>query len=55
MQHPFMKEAGGASLLDAMKQLKKFNANQRLRKAALGVMAQRRLEKALEQLRLGPK
>ena len=55
MVHTFMKEAGGASLAEAMKQLKKFNANQRLRKAALGVIAQRRLEKALDELRLGAK
>ena len=37
------------------KALKKYNANRRLRKAALGIIAQQRLEKALAQLRVSQK
>jgi len=53
MEHPFAKNASDTVLGDAQKALKKFNANRRLRKAALGVIAQQRLEKALAELRLG--
>uniref|UniRef100_A0A7S2I5N9 Protein kinase domain-containing protein n=1 Tax=Haptolina brevifila TaxID=156173 RepID=A0A7S2I5N9_9EUKA len=52
MQHDFCKTASDKSLSDAQKALKKFQANRRLRKAALGVIAQQRLEKALAELRM---
>jgi len=54
MTNKFILEtASDKALGDAQKALKKFQANRRLRKAALGVIAQQRLEKALEQLRVG--
>jgi len=53
MTHEFSKNASGVVLADTQKALKKYNANRRLRKAALGVIAQQRLEKALAELRMG--
>jgi len=51
--HPFMKKATDRVLQDAQKTLKKYQANRKLRKAALGIIAQRRLEGALAELRRG--
>ena len=48
-------EAPATSLAGSQKALKKYMANQRLRKAALGIIAQKRLERALEELRSGAK
>jgi len=54
MTNKFIKEtASDKALGDAQKALKKFQANRRLRKAALGIIAQQRLEKALAELRGG--
>jgi len=44
--------ASDSPLAATQKQLKKYNANRRLRKAAMGIIAQRRLEKALADLGL---
>jgi hypothetical protein len=41
------------ALEGTQKQLKKYNATRKLRKAALGIMAQQRMERALRDLRLG--
>ena len=53
MSDDFMKNASNVDLSAAQKALKKYNANRRLRKAALGIIANQRLEKALAELRLG--
>ena len=48
-----MQNASDIALTGAKTQLKKYNASRKLRKAALGIIAQQRMEKALKQLRLG--
>jgi len=50
--HEWIKTASDIAL-ETGKQLKKYNASRRLRKAALGIMAQNRMQKALAALRVG--
>jgi serine/threonine protein kinase len=52
LEEPWVaSEAPATSLAGSQKALKKYMANQRLRKAALGIIAKKRLERALEDLR----
>merc|ERR1719198_2406453 len=51
INHEWVQTAGDANIAGAAKQLKKYNASRKLRKAALGIIAQQRMEKALAQLR----
>jgi len=52
--HEWVKTADpNAALTGAKKQLKKYNASRKLRKAALGIIAQQRMERAMQQLRAG--
>ena len=44
--------ASDSPLAATQKQLKKYNANRRLRKAAMGIIMQKRVEKALAELRI---
>ena len=53
MDEEWVQKASPQELTGAKKQLKKYNASRKLRKAALGIIAQQRREKALKQLRLG--
>jgi len=53
MNDPWVQTAGSNELTGAKKQLKKYNASRKLRKAALGIIAQQRMERALKQLRAG--
>ena len=48
-------EAPATILAGMRKALKKYRANQRLRKAALGIIANKRLERALAELRASQK
>jgi len=50
--HEWIQTAGDHTLAGAKTQLKKYNASRKLRKAALGIIAQQRMEKALKELRL---
>ena len=50
MQHPWIKGAADAALMGAKKQLKKYNASRKLRKAALGIIAKQRMERAMKDL-----
>ena len=52
LEDAWMKSAGDVSLTGAKAQLKKYNASRKLRKAALGIIAQQRMEKALKELRI---
>ena len=54
MKNDWVKNASSAELTGAKKQLKKYNASRKLRKAALGIIAQQRMERAMRELRLGP-
>ena len=47
----WIKEASDSAIDGARKQLKKYNASRKLRKAALGIIAQQRVERALASLR----
>lgn len=50
-QHPWISKASPDTKLDeTIKSLKKYNASRKLRKAALGIMAQQKLTKAMEAL-----
>jgi len=51
MDHKFNEEASAKNLDSTQKALRKYMANQRLRKAALGIIAQQRMQRALAQLR----
>jgi serine/threonine protein kinase len=51
LEHPFIKMAGDKALTGAQQQLRKYIKTQKLRKAAMGIIAARRIEKALEGLR----
>ena len=52
MQDEWINKASGTDLSGARKQLKKYNASRKLRKAALGIIAQQRMERAMRDLRL---
>ena len=54
MDNEWVKNASSTELTGAKKQLKKYNASRKLRKAALGIIAQQRMERAMRDLRLGP-
>ena len=49
----WVQNASDIALTGAKTQLKKYNASRKLRKAALGIIAQQRMERALKELRLG--
>ena len=49
----WVQNASDIALAGAKTQLKKYNASRKLRKAALGIIAQQRMERALKELRLG--
>ena len=51
MDHKFNEEASAKNLDSTQKALRKYMANQRLRKAELGIIAQQRMQRALAQLR----
>ena len=53
MKHEWVEKAADNALTGAKKQLKKYNASRKLRKAALGIIAQQRMERAMKELRLG--
>ena len=53
MADPWVVNASDNALTGAKTQLKKYNASRKLRKAALGIIAQQRMERALKELRLG--
>jgi len=53
--HEWIKSASDIKLDGVQKHLKKYNASRKLRKAALGIIAQQRMEKALKALREGAK
>ena len=52
-EHSWIQNASSTELTGAKKQLKKYNASRKLRKAALGIIAQQRMERAMKELRLG--
>merc|ERR1712196_501189 len=53
MNSTFCKEASGNDLGQAKAHLKKYQATRKLKKAAMGIIAQQRIQKALESLRIG--
>jgi len=53
VSHKWTEQASDVKLASVQKQLKKYNASRKLRKAALGIIAQQRLEKAMQQMRIG--
>ena len=53
MADEWIVNAADKELTGAQKQLKKYNASRKLRKAALGIIAQQRMERALKALREG--
>ena len=56
LKQPWVTGAASDAPLDSVqKSLRKYNATRKLKKAALGIMAQQRMTKALEGLALGPK
>jgi len=56
LQHPWIANKGTNEKLDgAQKQLKKYNATRKLKKAALGVIAQNKMKSALEGLSIQDK
>jgi serine/threonine protein kinase len=52
MTEGWIQTAADTQLLGAKKQLKKYNASRKLRKAALGIIAQQRMERAMQALRV---
>ena len=56
LKQPWVTGSASDAPLDSVqKSLRKYNATRKLKKAALGIMAQQRMTKALEGLALGPK
>ena len=53
MADEWIVNAADKELTGAQKQLKKYNASRKLRKAALGIIAQQRMERALKAPREG--
>jgi len=52
MDDAWTTSASDADLTGARKQLKKYNANRKLRKAAMGIIAQQRMERLMNDLRM---
>ena len=52
MEHGWITSASDNQLDSATKALKKYNASRKLRKAALGIIAQQKMTRALESLRV---
>ena len=52
-EHDWIQHAADRSLMEAQKAMKKFNATRKLRKVAGAIIAQGRINKALESLRAG--
>ena len=51
-QDTWIQTAADSDLTGARKQLKKYNASRKLRKAALGIIAQQRMQRAMQNLQL---
>ena len=53
LEHKWLADARETELPGARKALKKYNASRKLKKVALGIIAQQRLERALKSLKVG--